>query len=134
MQVSSEDVFNYVTNSGRLEEAFQIDADGIRIDKLISSCARAIHLHETGRKFLGPIKTIAAFMSYLNKDFDQAVSEAMFYAKEFLKSASAKGENQEVFYYKFAEGEGTAVLLMCFYGGSEFLVRLDKRQSVELTD
>ena len=66
-------------------------------------------------------------MSYLDELVDQAIATALFYAKEFLKSVPAKGENQDVFYYKFAEGEGTAVLLMCFYRGTEFLVRLDKR-------
>ena len=119
--------FNYVTESGQLDEAFPVIADGERIDRVITSCARALYLFETGKKFVGATKAIAPFMSYLDPSVDQAVITALGYAKDFLKLAPAKGENQDVFYYKFAEGAGTAVLLLCFYGRTEFLVHLDKR-------
>ena len=58
---------------------------------------------------------------------DNAVGEAVAFAKAFLSSAAAKGENPEVFFYKFAKGPQTAVMLLCFYGGTEFLVQFDER-------
>lgn len=127
LPISDTPAFNYVAASGDPDEAYPVMAQGDRIDKVITCCARAIYFFETGEKFIGPTKAVAGFMSYLDNSVNQAVSEALGYAKEFLRFAPEKGENKDVFYYKFVEGAGSAVLLLCFYRGTEFLVRLDKR-------
>lgn len=122
-------VMRFVPHTRTLEEGFPIDADGARIDNVISSCARALFLHETGSKFFGRVKVIAPFMSYRDVSTDNALGEALALAKEYLSSigAPAKGDNGEVFFYKFARGPATAVMLLCFYGGTEFLVQFDER-------
>ena len=120
-------VMRYVPHAARLEEAFPISADGQRIDRVIGACARALYAHETGSKFLARVKVIASFMSYGLTTTDNAVGQALALSKAFLSNAAVRGENPEVFFYKFARGPQTAVMLLCFYGGTEFLVQFDER-------
>lgn len=120
-------VMRFVPHSSRLQEAFSISADGGRIDKVVSGCARALYLHETGSRFAGRVKVIASFMSYGHVTTDNAVAEAVALAKAFLSGAPKNGENPEVFFYKFEKGPRIAVMLLCFYGGTEFLVHFDDR-------
>ena len=120
-------VMRFVPHASKLEEGFPISADGQRIDKVVSGCARALYLHETGSRFTGRVKVIAPFMSYGLVTTDNAVGEAVALAKAVLSSTAAKGENPEVFFYKFAGGPQTAVMLLCFYGGTEFLAQFDER-------
>jgi hypothetical protein len=119
----------YAAHKGILEEAYEVRPDCSRIDNVVMCCARALYFHETKRKFNGRIKMVAPFMSYLDDSIDNDVVVALGHAKTYLLQFPAQGENPEVFYYKFAEGQNTAVMLLCFYGGTEFLVQLDKRQT-----
>ncbi|MDC6166270.1 hypothetical protein [Paucibacter sp. XJ19-41] len=120
-------VMRHVPHKATLEEAFPIVANGERIDRVVSHCARALYFHETSTKFAGRVKVIAPFMSYGLATFDNAVSGALALAKAFLADTAARGENPEVFSYKFARGPQTAVMLLSFYGGTEFLVQFDER-------
>ena len=120
-------IMRFVPHVSRLEEGFPIPVDGQRVDRVVSGCARALYFHETCKKFSGRVKVIAPFMSYGLVTTDNAFEEAMALAKAFLSSAVAKGKNPEVFFYKFARGPKTGLILLCFYGGTDFLVQLDER-------
>jgi hypothetical protein len=127
MLAGATPVMRFVPHSPRLEEGFPILANGQRIDKVTSACARALYFHETGTKFIGRVKVIAPFMSYGLVTIDNASGKALALAKDFLYNSAVKGENPEVFFYKFARGPQTAIMLLCFYGGTEFLVQFDER-------
>ena len=126
LPVSDVPTLLYVPHRATLEEAYEVPASGTRIDSVISSCARALYYHETERKFSGRVKVVAPFMSYRNVSLDNVVS-VMALAKTHFFSAPSKGENPDVFYYKFEEGPSTGIMLLCFYGGTEFLVQFDSR-------
>ena len=120
-------VMRFVPHTSRLEEGFPITVDGQRIDKVISGCARALYLHETESVFAGQVKVAAPFMASGLTATDNVIAEAIAIAKAFLSGVVEKGENPEVFRYKFAKGPQTSIMLLCFYSGTEFLVQLDER-------
>jgi hypothetical protein len=73
LPVSNKAAFNYITHSGVLDEAFPIPADGFRIDKVITCCAKALYFYDRGVKYSGKVKVIAPFMSYQDRLVDNDV-------------------------------------------------------------
>ena len=58
---------------------------------------------------------------------DQAsVDQIVAATEDYFSTQAPKGENADVFWYKFEEGERTAMFLMCFYGQSVAIVRFKK--------
>lgn len=127
LPVSNVPVFNYITNTGDIDAAYPIHADGNRIDKVISSCARAIYFYDKGTKYSGNIKLIASFMSYQDKLIDKNVEKAIIFARHHFNSFPRKGDNKDVFYYQIDGNENSAIMLMCFYGDTNFLVHFDEK-------
>lgn len=117
----------FVPHTSKVEKGYPVETDGERIDRVISSCARALYFHETGQRFSGKVKVAAPFMSYGLVVTDNTVSNALALARGFLSKSVQRGDNPEVFSYKYERGPKTVVMLLRFYGGSEFLVQLDER-------
>lgn len=109
------------------EEGLGIYVDAPRIDATLSKCACALYFHETHKKFGGSVKVITPFTLYLDSPLNAAVSSALAVAEDFFATHPSYGNNPDVFCYKFAEGENTATMLLCFYGRTKILVQLDKR-------
>ncbi len=127
LPVANIPTMRYLPHKAAWEEGYEVKPENDRIDTVICSCARALYFHETTVKFKGKVKVVAPFMSYRDATIDNELAKALAYAKQFLSESTAKGENPDVFTYKFAEGSNTAVMLLCFYGSTEFLIQLDKR-------
>ena len=108
------------------EDGLQVIVQGDRIDSVLMSCARALYLHETGRKFLGPAAVLTHFTMYGDKDLQNNITRAFQVAESTLANDPRLGENQDVFWYKFRESDMTALFLMCFYGESTAMVRFKK--------
>jgi hypothetical protein len=109
------------------EEGAEVVVDAERLDEALGSCARALYFHETQRKFVGPLHVITAFTMYHDPEMHANVTRSVEAAVQFFAGHPKKGENQEVFWYKFDENENIAVLFMSFYSSSEVLVTLKKR-------
>jgi len=108
------------------EDGLQVIVQGDRIDSVLMSCARALYLHETGRKFLGPATVLTHFTMYGDKDLQNNITLAFQATESTFAKNPRRGENQEVFWYKFRESDMTALFLMCFYGESTAMVRFKK--------
>jgi hypothetical protein len=57
--------------------------------------------------------------NYLEK---RRVGQVIVYARQHFQSRIRKGDNQDVFYYQIDGNEESVIMLMCFYGGTNFLV------------
>ncbi|MFY9259584.1 MAG: hypothetical protein WAO71_03645 [Gallionella sp.] len=109
------------------EDAAGIVVEGARIDATLGKCARALYFYETSRKFFGTVRVITPFTMYSDPSFNNSIASAVATADSFFSSYPLRGENHDVFWYKFEEGEVTATMLLCFYGSTKILVRFDKR-------
>lgn len=109
------------------EDAAGIVIEGTRIDATISKCARALYFHETSRKFFDAVRIITPFTMYSDPSFNNSTASAVEAADSFFSSYPLRGKNSDVFWYKFEEGENTAMMLLCFYGATKILVQFDKR-------
>lgn len=109
------------------EDGLGIHIDATRIDAILSMCARALYFHETQRKFDGSVRVITPCTLYLDSRLNASVSSALTAAEDFFVAYPASGNNPDVFCYKFAEGENTAIMLLYFYGHTKILVQLDRR-------
>lgn len=108
------------------EEGAQVIVEGEKLDIVLDNCARALYFHETGRKFNGTTNVITAFTMYLNEEFQANVNADIAAATAQFEKHEKKGENPNVFWYKFEEGEKSAIFLMRFFSNSAVLLRLTK--------
>ncbi|MDI1349693.1 hypothetical protein [Aquabacterium sp.] len=122
----SEPVLLKRTETDEWEEGAQIIVEGERLDIVLDNCARALYFHETGKKFSGAAHVITAFTMYLHEEFQANINASVATATAYFEKHARKGKNPDVFWYKFEEGEKSAIFLMCFYSSSEVLVRLTK--------
>ena len=109
------------------EDAAGIVIDGARIDAAFSKCARALYFQENSKKFLGAVRVITPFTMYSAPSFDNSIAIAAETADSFFSSLPLRGNNTDVFWYKFEEGENSATMLLCFYGSTKILAQFDKR-------
>ena len=114
--------------SDEWEQGAQVIIEAERLDLVLENCARALYFHETGTKFLGPVNVLTAFTMYHDPKLQAQVTASFEATGRHFANHLEKGENPAVFWYKFEEGENTAMFLMCFYSSSEVLVRLKKRE------
>lgn len=111
------------------EEGLGIAVDGNRIDLVLAMYAQAIYFHEQGGKFAGRVNVLTPFTLYLDSRRNASVSTALDAAENFFSDYQVKGENPEVFCYKFAENEVAAIILFYFYRGTKILVHLAKQRN-----
>ncbi len=123
----SEPVMLKRDSAAEWEQGAEVIVEAERLDNVLGNCARALYFHATGKKFAGPVHVITAFTMYKHPVVQENVNSGVRAATEYFSSHPPKGENPEVFWYKFEESENTAVFLMQFYESSEVLVRFDKR-------
>ena len=108
------------------EDGLAVSVRSDRLDTVLGNCARALYFHETTNKFLGLMRVITAFTMYTDSVRQKAIDVAMQSTESFYAEHLAHGDNPEVFWYKFAESERSATVLMCFYSHSKVVVKLDK--------
>ena len=108
------------------ENGLQVTIQGERIDEVLANAARALYFHETGKKFLGPAHVKTDFTMYNHAETQAKVTEAFRITSAYFETAPRHGENPDVFWYKFEEGQATAMFLFCFYSDSMALVRFSK--------
>jgi hypothetical protein len=109
------------------EEGAQIVVEGERLDLVLENCARALYFHETGKRFNGTAHVITVFTMYLDPQFQADINVRVKVTTAYFERHERKGKNQEVFWYKFEEGEKSAIFLMHFYSTSGVIVRLMKQ-------
>jgi hypothetical protein len=124
LTISDTPEMRYVPSTGQTVEAFQVHADVERIDRVFECCARALYFHHMRKPFVGSTRSFTPFMSYPEPKVNDLIKETMKNAKPLLDGLPTLGANPEVFRYKFAEGEGNAMLVLTFYGGSDVVVNL----------
>lgn len=110
------------------EQGAQVIVEAERLDLVLGNCARALYFHETAQKFVGSVQVITAFTMYLNTEYQASITSKVDVTKADFASKPLKGENPNVFWYKFEENVDTAIFFMSFYSSSEVLVMLDKRE------
>ena len=115
------------------EEGLQVIVRGDRLDSVLSNCARALYFHETASQMLAPAQVITAFTMYNDPIFQAQVDTAIQTTESYFVKFQPKGENHEVFWYKFEESANTAIFLICFYGESKVMVRFTKTYPVAQT-
>lgn len=125
IQKSEPVMLRRVTNP-TWESGLHVTIDGRRVDEVLANCARALYFHETQRRFLGPISVLTDFTLYNDVELQAGVTSGFHATDSYFADKPRKGENQEVFWYKFEESSATAVFLFCFYGDSRTLVRFTK--------
>lgn len=122
----SEPVLLRRVEQAEWEDGLQVIIQGHRIDTVLEHCARALYFFETGKKFLGPAAVLTNFTMYLDKAMQNKVTGAFKATEAFFSSRPARGENPDVFWYKYEESEASAIFLFCFYGESQAMVRFKK--------
>ncbi len=110
------------------EQGAQVKVEAERLDLVLGNCARALYFHETAQKLVGPVQVITAFTMYLDAEVQANITSSVDTTKAYFASHPPKGENPDVFWYKFDEGVNTVTFFMCFYSSSEVLVMLNKRE------
>lgn len=110
------------------EDGLQVIVEAERLDLVLGNCARALYFYETGRKLVGPLKVITGFTMYNDPTVQANVTNGLAATESFFADLTAKGENPDVFKYKFAEGEIRVLFLMHFYSHSEVIVSLNKHE------
>lgn len=119
---TAQPVFLHDIQKREWVEGFALEVDGRRIDEALIKCARAIYYHEKGSMFAGVVRLITAFtLNPSNVTLNENVAKAFEYADQYFGIEEKNGENPEVFYYKIAENNGTAVLQMIFYEATKVL-------------
>lgn len=114
------------TGDSTWENGLQVIIEAERLDLVLGNCARALYFHETSRKLVGPLEVITGFTMYSDPTIQANVTAGLSLTKSFFADHEAKGENPDVFWYKFEEGADTVIFLMHFYSHSEVIVRLNK--------
>ena len=109
------------------EQGAEVSVEGERLDLVLENCARALYFHETASKFLGRVQVITAFTMYHDPDLQAKVTSGIDALTTYFANHPPKGANPSVFWYKFEDGQNTAMFLMRFYSNSKVMVRLDKR-------
>lgn len=123
---NSAPVFLRRLEQSEWEDGAQIIVQGDRIDAVLSNCARALYFRETGKRFTGPAIVLTGFTRYTDKRIQSSVSAGLAATENYFGRQAAKGENPEVFWYKFEEGKRTAIFLLAFYSHSKAMVRFEK--------
>jgi hypothetical protein len=108
------------------EDGLQVIVQGDRIDAVLSNCARTIYFHETMKKFQGQALVFTQFTLYDDEESQAKISNAFELTEKTLNSEPRRGENAEVFWYKFVETNSTCIFLMCFYDQTKAMVRFKK--------
>jgi hypothetical protein len=108
------------------EDGAQVIVRGDRIDSVLDRCARALYLHQTGKRFFGPAQVIVDFTLYHDERLQSQITQAFAATISFFDRHPAKGDNPSVFWFKFEESQATALFLFCFYGQSRAMVRFQK--------
>jgi hypothetical protein len=108
------------------EDGLQVIVQGDRIDAVLENCARALYFHETGKKFQGPAAVLTHFTMYGDKDVQGNITRAFLATESVFANQPRRGNNHDVFWYKFQESSATAVIYMSFYGESTAIVRFKK--------
>jgi len=125
--VGSEPVEVFDEDTQECQEAFCMHVQGNRLDAVFKKCAYALYFHETNTKFQGSVTVVTGFTLYNVPSLNSAIASAIISAEDYFSQHVARGNNPDVFFYKFEEGEYTGIMLMYFYGKSKVLVRFDKR-------
>lgn len=125
--VSSEPVKLFHEDTQEWKDAFGMQVQGNRLDAVFKKCAYALYFHETKTKFQGTVTVVTGFTLYNVPSLNSAIASAIPTAEDYFSQHAAKGDNPDVFFYKFEEGENTGIMLMYFYEKSKVLVRFDKR-------
>lgn len=114
------------TEMNSWHEAFALNIETNRIDAVLKNCAKALYFHETKLKFQGEAQALSAFLlSPLNMKFNDSMAKAFEGAEAILANHPAKGENPEIFSYKFFAHAKSAIVFMEFYENSKCIVRLN---------
>lgn len=127
MLTSTDPIKIFHEDTKEWEDAYGIQLQACRLDAVFIKIAYALYFHETGNKFAGRVKVGTGFTLYNDRSLNSGVESALTASEDFFSQHERKGNNPDVFSYKFAEGPNTATMLMNFYGTSKVLVRLDKR-------
>lgn len=108
------------------EEGAQIIIDGMRVDKVLQNCARAIYYHHTGLKSLGSADALTSFAMYRDEKTQVEVDVAFNLTAQAMATEPLYGENPEIFEYKFKETESMIIFYFYFYTSSTAIIRLKK--------
>ena len=108
------------------ENGLQVHINVQRVDRVLDSCARALYFHETGQKFRGPAQVLTQFTMYEPEEIQRNVTNAFTETERVFASLPARGENSDIFWYKFQESSATALFYFRFYKASAAMVRFRK--------
>lgn len=125
MRTDSVKIFHEDTQEWKDAYGIQIQAN--RLDAVFVKNAYALYFHETQKKFRGRVKVVTGFTLYNEHSVNSAIESAVTAAEDYFSQHEAKGENPDVFFYRFEEGPNTATMIMNFYGTSKVLLQFDKR-------
>ncbi|MER8077660.1 hypothetical protein [Acinetobacter pittii] len=114
---NSQQVYVQDNQSKDITETLALTIQKERIDSSLDSCARALYFKEFKEKFLGDIQIVSLFLFDLDPKFNQIVESLSQNTNKLLSEVQPKGENPEIFTYKFftEEGMGRVILEMNFY-------------------
>lgn len=127
MLVSTDPMKIFHEDTQEWNDAYGIQIQGKRLDLVFIKNAYALYFHEKRKKFDGRVQVVTGFTLYNELSVNSAIASAVTAAEDYFSQHEAKGDNPEIFFYKFEEGSNSAILLMNFYGTSKVLVHLDKR-------
>lgn len=131
MAVTNDPVRIFDEDSQEWKDAYGIQVEAKRLDAVFTKNACALYFHEQGKKFNGRVKVVTGFTLYNDLATNSAIASAVTAAEEFFSHHEIKGENPEIFFYRFEEGTNTATMLMNFYGTSKVLARFEKTPTTE---
>jgi len=130
MLMTTDPVKIFHEDSQEWKEAFGIQLQAGRLDSVFTKNAHALYFHEVGKKFFGRVKVVTGFTLYNDRSVNSAIESALTAAEEFFAHHEARGDNPDVFFYRFEEGPNTATMLMNLYGTSKVLVQFEKHESI----
>ena len=127
MLVSSDPVKIFHEDTQEWKDAYGIQVQGNRLDLVFKKIASALYFHEKKVQFNGEIKVVTGFTLYSEPSTNAAIASAVPAAEDFFSSHEPKGSNPDIFFYRFGEGPGSAIMLMNFYGTSKVLIKYEPR-------
>lgn len=127
MLMTTDPVKIFHEDTQEWKDAYGIQLQAGRLDSVFSKNAHALYFHEVGKKFEGRVKVVTGFTLYSDRSVNSAIETALEAAESFFAQHETRGDNPDVFFYRFEEGSNTATMLMNFYGTSKVLIQFDKR-------
>lgn len=100
--------------------------NGARLDATLKKIASAIYYHENKMRFTGSISLISCFTLYENLSKNSTSQKALKIANHLFENHEKKGNNPDIFRYRYESTLHLDTALLDFYGSSQVIVHFNK--------